>query len=99
MQSATDLGKLDDLIGAVDVLATRTSHTLWIGYAGSEENMTDMGECKHGLRLGCVYCHGRTTDVAGRPGQKKRSGVSRLSEKMNDRMTALKRRLRELRGE
>jgi hypothetical protein len=38
--------------------------------------------------------------VAKRPGQKTRAKpASRLSEKMNDRMTALKQRLRKIRGE
>jgi hypothetical protein len=37
--------------------------------------------------------------VSKRPTEKKRSPASRMSEKMNDRMTALKRRLREIRGE
>ena len=60
---------------------------------------THPGECKHGLRLGCAYCHAGTSAKAERPGPKKRAKVTRLSEKMNDRMTALKRRLRELRGE
>jgi hypothetical protein len=58
-----------------------------------------MDECKHGLRHGCVYCHA----PAARPGRpalaKKPTKTSRLSDKMNDRMTALKRRLREIRGE
>ena len=58
-----------------------------------------MSECKHGLRQGCFYCHGRTTAVTGSPGQKRRTKASRLSEAMNDRMTSLKRRLRELRGQ
>ncbi len=57
-----------------------------------------MSECKHGLRQGCSYCHATTTAVARPPGQKKRAKVSRLSDKMNDRMAALKRRLREIRG-
>jgi hypothetical protein len=59
-----------------------------------------MSECKHGLKAGCSYCHvSATTMVSKRPGEKKRSPASRMSEKMNDRMTALKRRLREIRGE
>jgi hypothetical protein len=57
-----------------------------------------MSECKHGLRQGCSYCHATATAVGGQPGQKRRAKVSRLSDKMNDRMAALKRRLRELRG-
>jgi histone acetyltransferase (RNA polymerase elongator complex component) len=58
-----------------------------------------MGECKHGLRLGCSYCHGSPSAGGGRSGQKRLPRASRLGDKMNDRMTALKRRLRELRGE
>lgn len=59
-----------------------------------------MSECKHGLKHGCSYCHAATPAVTRQPGQKKRSTKSTaLSEKMNDRMTALKRRLREIRGE
>jgi hypothetical protein len=60
-----------------------------------------MSECKHGLRTGCAYCHPTTTRAAARPPAVRRrtTPASRLSEKMNDRMTALKRRLRELRGE
>ena len=58
-----------------------------------------MSECKHGLRQGCFYCHPSKTTAAGPPTQKRRSKVSRLSDKMNDRMTALKQRLRKLRGE
>jgi hypothetical protein len=57
-------------------------------------------ECKHGLKGGCSYCHGRKTVVARQPREKRRTSPgSRLGDKMNDRMTALKRRLRELRGE
>ncbi len=58
-----------------------------------------MSECKHGLRSGCAYCHGGAPATPGRPSQKKRSKASRLSEQMNERMTNLKKRLRELRGE
>ena len=59
-----------------------------------------MGECKHGLKQGCYYCHGQSTTTAKRaPAAKKPGRQSALSEKMNDRMTALKQRLRELRGE
>jgi len=57
-----------------------------------------MSECKHGLKHGCSYCHATTPTVGRRAGQKKRSKAAALSEKMNDRMTALKRRLREIRG-
>jgi hypothetical protein len=59
-----------------------------------------MSECKHGLKHGCAYCHVTTTPAASRPTPpKKRTRGSSLSEKMNDRMTALKRRLKEIRGE
>lgn len=59
-----------------------------------------MSECKHGLKQGCTYCHRPGAAMARRPAPpKKGSRRSALSEKMNDRMTALKQRLRELRGE
>ena len=58
-----------------------------------------MSECKHGLRQGCFYCHGRTSAAARLPEPKKRTKTSRLSEQMNERVTTLKRRLRELRGQ
>ncbi len=59
-----------------------------------------MSECKHGLRLGCSYCHTTTTTPVARPvTPKRRSRAERLSEQMNDRVTVLKKRLRELRGE
>jgi hypothetical protein len=59
-----------------------------------------MSECKHGLRQGCVYCHApATTSAARRPGEKKRTKASRLSDQMNDRITSLNRRLRQLRGQ
>jgi hypothetical protein len=61
--------------------------------------MRSMSECKHGLKHGCSYCHATKTAIAGQPAPKKRTKASRLSEKMNDRMTALNKRLRELRGE
>jgi len=65
-----------------------------------------MTECKHGLKSGCSYCHvpqpapgrpaaGRTTSATPR----KRGTSAGLSEKMNDRMTALKKRLKEIRGD
>ena len=57
-----------------------------------------MSECKHGLRQGCVYCHGRPA-AAARPGPKRRTRASRLAENMNERMTTLRQRLRKLRGE
>ena len=60
-----------------------------------------MSECKHGLKQGCFYCHSRTTTTAAtpRPAVKRRSKATRLSEQMNDRMTNLKQRLRQIRGE
>jgi hypothetical protein len=58
-----------------------------------------MSECKHGLKQGCVHCHGRATPAPTPPGPKRRNKRTPLSEKMNDRMTSLHRRLRELRGE
>jgi hypothetical protein len=59
-----------------------------------------MSECKHGLKHGCAYCHVMTTPAASRAtAPKKKTRASSLSEKMNDRMTALKKRLREIRGE
>jgi hypothetical protein len=59
-----------------------------------------MSECKHGLRQGCVYCHAPTTAPAARRlGEKKRTKASRLSDQMNDRITSLNRRLRQLRGQ
>jgi hypothetical protein len=59
-----------------------------------------MSECKHGLKSGCAYCHAPVRE----PGRssaapRRRSRTSTMSEKMNDRMTALKQRLRQLRGE
>jgi hypothetical protein len=60
-----------------------------------------MSECKHGLRSGCAYCHAPRQSAPTRPqaGQpRKRASSSTLSDKMNDRMTALKKRLREIRG-
>jgi len=57
------------------------------------------GECKHGLKHGCAYCHVTRPATAPATPARKRTRGSSLSEKMNDRMTALKRRLREIRGE
>jgi hypothetical protein len=58
-----------------------------------------MSECKHGLKSGCVYCHAPAPSAPPRPGQRTRTKPTRLSEKMNDRMTALKQRLKQIRGE
>jgi len=58
-----------------------------------------MSECKHGLKHGCSYCHATRTAGGGRLAPKRPTRASRLSEQMNDRMTALNRRLRQLRGQ
>jgi pyruvate-formate lyase-activating enzyme len=58
-----------------------------------------MTECKHGLKQGCFYCHNRTTTAATTQPPKKRTRGSRLSEQMNERMTKLQQRLREIRGQ
>jgi hypothetical protein len=59
-----------------------------------------MAECKHGLKHGCAYCHSRSASIPPVASKsKRRTGASRLSDQMNDRMTTLKRRLREIRGE
>jgi hypothetical protein len=56
-------------------------------------------ECKHGLRHGCAYCHAPNAPAAAQGTQKRRTKASRLSEQMNERLTTLNRRLRQLRGE
>ena len=59
-----------------------------------------MSECRHGLRQGCFYCHNKTTTTSiTPPTPKKRTKATRLSEQMNDRMTKLQQRLRQIRGE
>ena len=58
-----------------------------------------MSECKHGLKHGCSYCHATKSALERRSAPKRLTRGSRLSEQMNDRMTALNRRLRQLRGE
>ena len=58
-----------------------------------------MSECKHGMRSGCVYCHARPKEEMTAVAPKRRTKATRLSEQMNDRMTTLKKRLRQLRGE
>ena len=61
-----------------------------------------MDECKHGMKSGCVYCHApRSNNPAARAAAappRKRGSSPTLSEKMNDRMTQLKKRLKEIRG-
>jgi len=68
------------------------------GYDGSMDRAPS-SECKHGLKHGCAYCHVMKPAVSTPAPSKKKTRGSALSEKMNDRMTALKRRLREIRGE
>jgi len=59
-----------------------------------------MSECKHGLKSGCSYCHVTITKTPARPAApKRRTRSAAMAEKMNDRMTALKQRLRQIRGE
>jgi hypothetical protein len=59
-----------------------------------------MTECKHGMKSGCSYCHAPRPAAArpAAPAPRKRGSSPALSEKMNDRMTALKKRLKEIRG-
>jgi hypothetical protein len=63
-----------------------------------------MSECKHGLKTGCAYCHvtspgaSRATPSRATAPPRKRGSSPALSEKMNERMTQLKKRLREIRG-
>jgi transposase len=66
------------------------------------EEIVSMIECKHGMKSGCSYCHAArpmaaTTPVAPTP--RKRGSSAGLSEKMNDRMTTLKKRLKAIRGD
>jgi hypothetical protein len=56
-------------------------------------------ECKHGMKSGCAYCHARTPAETTKPPAGKRRPRAPLSEKMNDRMTGLQRRLKAIRGE
>jgi len=59
-----------------------------------------MSECKHGLKSGCAYCHAAAPAARrSTPTPRPRAKPTKLSEKMNDKMTALQRRLKEIRGE
>jgi hypothetical protein len=64
-----------------------------------------VSECKHGLKTGCAYCHvtrpgsSRTTPGRAPSTPRKRGSSPVLDEKMNERMTQLKKRLREIRGD
>jgi hypothetical protein len=51
------------------------------------------------MKSGCSYCH-VTGPGSSRPTPvpKKRGSSPAMAEKMNDRMTALKKRLKEIRG-
>jgi hypothetical protein len=55
-----------------------------------------MPECKHGLKLGCAYCH--TSPPPALRTSKRRPRTERLAEQMNERVGRLKKRLREIRG-
>ena len=57
-------------------------------------------ECKHGLKSGCAYCHvpAPAPPTPRASSGKRRTRGSAMSEKMNDRMTALQRRLKQIRG-
>jgi hypothetical protein len=79
---------------ARDIFSAAVSSAI-VGSGGED----DMAECKHGLKTGCAYCHAGTTPAPTKAREKRRTAASRLSEKMNDRMTALNRRLKQLRGE
>jgi hypothetical protein len=66
----------------------------------AKRRRSTMSECKHGLRQGCSYCHATTkTPPPVQVGQKRRSRPTKLSEQMNDRMTTLQKRLKQIRGE
>jgi hypothetical protein len=59
-----------------------------------------MSECKHGLKSGCSYCHAPARAPVRPTAPKSRTPRgARLSEQMNDRMTNLKKRLRQIRGD
>jgi hypothetical protein len=63
---------------------------------------TPSSECKHGMKSGCAYCHvpqtGPLAQRASTPVPRKRGTSAAMSEKMNDRMLNLKKRLKEIRG-
>ncbi len=63
------------------------------------EEGRSIGECKHGMKSGCAYCH-VPAPVARRstPVPRTRAKPTKLSEKMNDRMLSLKQRLKQIRG-
>jgi len=60
-----------------------------------------MSECKHGMKSGCSYCHAPPPMIPKRPAAvpKPRAKPTKLTKKMNDRMTSLKQRLKKIRGE
>jgi hypothetical protein len=65
-----------------------------------ERRGEDMSECKHGLTSGCAYCHGTAPPAPPKPPKpsKRRTRTDRLSDQMNERVSQLKKRLREIRG-
>jgi hypothetical protein len=61
------------------------------------------GECKHGMKSGCAYCHAPAPapPAARRPTPappRTRAKPTKLSEKMNEKMLSLKQRLKQIRG-
>jgi hypothetical protein len=54
------------------------------------------------MKSGCAYCHvpqtGPLAQRASTPAPRKRGTSAAMSEKMNDRMLNLKKRLKEIRG-
>ena len=58
-------------------------------------------ECKHGMKSGCAYCHARNpaSSTPKLPAHRRRVVRTPMAEKMNDRMTALQRRLKAIRGD
>jgi hypothetical protein len=66
------------------------------------KEIASMTECKHGMKSGCSYCHAPRPTVVARPASatpRKRGTSAGMAEKMNDRMTNLKKRLKEIRGD
>jgi hypothetical protein len=51
------------------------------------------------MKSGCSYCHVTISKTPAPAAPKRRTRSAAMSEKMNDRMTALKQRLRKIRGE
>jgi hypothetical protein len=51
------------------------------------------------MKSGCAYCHAPAPSPPRPPAGTRKRARTPLSEKMNDRMTSLKKRLKEIRGE